>query len=119
MKVRRQPRQRPLSLLGSRLTGESLVILGANGSGKSTMLKMLEGLYLPSQGAITAFVNPLTEQTLDDEALNFAFRRRVGLVFQEADVQLFSPSVLEEVAFAALQLGLDREEVNRRVESSL
>ena len=99
--------------------GESLVILGANGSGKSTLLKLLDGLYFPSQGAITAFGNPLTEQMLDDETANFAFRRRVGLVFQDADVQLFSPSVLEEVAFAPLQLGLDREEVNERVASSL
>ncbi len=99
--------------------GESLVILGANGSGKSTLLKLLDGLYFPSQGAITAFGNPLTEKALEDEAVNFAFRRRVGLVFQDADVQLFSPSVLEEVAFAPLQLGLKREEVNNRVESSL
>ena len=99
--------------------GESLVILGANGSGKSTLLKLLDGLYFPPQGTITAFGNPLTEQALQDESVNFAFRRRVGLVFQDADVQLFSPSVLEEVAFAPLQLGLDREEVNDRVEYSL
>jgi cobalt/nickel transport system ATP-binding protein len=99
--------------------GESLVILGANGSGKSTLLKLLDGLYFPSQGTITAFGNPLTEQALDEEAVNFAFRRRVGLVFQDADVQLFSPSVLEEVSFAPLQLGLDRLEVNKRVQSAL
>ena len=99
--------------------GESLVILGANGSGKSTLLKLLDGLYFPSQGTITAFGSPLTERALEDESVNFAFRRRVGLVFQDADVQLFSPSVLEEVAFAPLQLGLGREEVNKRVESSL
>jgi cobalt/nickel transport system ATP-binding protein len=99
--------------------GESLVILGANGSGKSTLLKLLDGLYFPSQGAITAFGSPLTERALDDEAVNFAFRRRVGLVFQDTDVQLFSPSVLDEVAFAPLQLGLDQEEVEIRVESSL
>jgi len=100
-------------------SGESLVILGANGSGKSTLLKLLDGLYFPSQGTITAFGSPLTERALEDESVNFAFRRRVGLVFQDADVQLFSPSVLEEVAFAPLQLGLGREEVNKRVESSL
>ncbi|MFB3904569.1 MAG: energy-coupling factor ABC transporter ATP-binding protein [Acidobacteriota bacterium] len=99
--------------------GESLAILGANGSGKSTLLKLLDGLYFPSQGTITAFDQPLTEQALDDEATNFAFRPRVGLVFQDADVQLFSPSVLEEVAFAPLQLGLEREELAERVESSL
>ena len=96
-----------------------LVLLGANGSGKSTLLKLLDGLYFPSSGMITAFGKPLTEEALRDDAFNFAFRRRVGLVFQDSDVQLFSASVLDEVAFAPLQLGFGREEVNRRVDSAL
>lgn len=99
--------------------GESLAILGANGSGKSTLLKLLDGLYFPTQGSIAAFGEPLTEQALNDEAFNYAFRRRVGLVFQDPDVQLFSPSVMDEVAFAPLQLGFSREDVNERVESAL
>jgi cobalt/nickel transport system ATP-binding protein len=99
--------------------GESLVILGSNGSGKSTLLKLLDGLYFPSRGSVTAFGNPLTEPALNDDAVNHAFRRRVGLVFQDADTQLFSPSVLDEVAFAPLQLGLDRAELDKRVQSSL
>ena len=99
--------------------GESLVILGANGCGKSTLLKLLDGLYFPAQGTISAFGGPLTEEALRDDEYNFAFRRRVGLVFQDSDVQLFSPSVLDEVAFAPLQLGLSRAEVNRRVDSAL
>ena len=99
--------------------GECLVILGANGCGKSTLLKLLDGLYFPTQGEICAFGQPLTEDALRDDETNFAFRRRVGLVFQDTDVQLFSPSVLDELAFAPLQLGLPREEVNRRVDSVL
>ena len=99
--------------------GESLAILGANGCGKSTLLKLLDGLYFPTQGSILAFGKPLTEEALRDDEYNFAFRRRVGLVFQDSDVQLFSPSVREEVAFAPLQLGLSRAEVNRRVDSAL
>jgi cobalt/nickel transport system ATP-binding protein len=99
--------------------GESLVVLGANGSGKSTLLKLLDGLYHPNSGSIEAFGQPLTEAALRDDAFNFAFRRRVGLVFQDADVQLFSPSVQDEVAFAPLQLGLPREEVMARVEAAL
>ena len=71
--------------------GESLVILGANGSGKSSLLKLLDGLYFPSGGTISAFGKPLTEEALRDDEFNFAFRRRVGLVFQDSDVQLFSP----------------------------
>ena len=99
--------------------GESIVILGANGSGKSSLLKLLDGLYFPSSGTISAFGKPLTEEALRNDEFNFAFRRRVGLVFQDSDVQLFSPSVLDEVAFAPLQLGLAPEEVNRRIESAL
>ena len=99
--------------------GESLVILGANGCGKSTLLKLLDGLYFPTSGTISAFGKPLSEDALRDDETNFAFRRRVGLVFQDTDVQLFSPSVLDEVAFAPLQLGLTREEVTRRVEFAL
>jgi cobalt/nickel transport system ATP-binding protein len=99
--------------------GESLVILGANGCGKSTLLKLLDGLYFPSQGSISAFGHPLSEEALLDDEFNFAFRRRVGLVFQDPDVQLFSPSVLDEVAFAPLQLGFSRAEVNQRIDSAL
>ena len=100
-------------------SGESLVILGANGSGKSTLLKILDGLYFPTQGEITAFGEPLTEARLRDDAFNFAFRRRVGLVFQDTDVQLFCASVLDEVAFAPLQLGIAHEEVEERVDRAL
>lgn len=95
--------------------GECLVILGANGCGKSTLLKLLDGLYFPTSGTISAFGKDLSEAALRDDETNFAFRRRVGLVFQDTDVQLFSPSVLDEVAFAPLQLGLPREEVTQRI----
>jgi len=99
--------------------GECLVILGANGCGKSTLLKLLDGLYFPTQGSISAFGKPLSEEALRSDEYNFAFRRRVGLVFQDTDVQLFSPSVLDELAFAPLQLGLPRDEVQRHVEGVL
>jgi cobalt/nickel transport system ATP-binding protein len=99
--------------------GESVVILGANGCGKSTLLKLLDGLYFASEGVIKAFGNPLTASALKDDQVNFAFRRRVGLVFQDADVQLFSASVMDEVAFAPLQLGVSHEEVTQRVEDAL
>jgi cobalt/nickel transport system ATP-binding protein len=99
--------------------GERAAILGSNGSGKSTLLKMMDGLYFPTGGAVRAFGAPLTEQAFQDEAFNYSFRRRVGLVFQDSDVQLFSPSVWDEVAFAPLQLGLSRDEVIARVDAAL
>jgi cobalt/nickel transport system ATP-binding protein len=96
--------------------GERIAIIGANGSGKSTLLKLLDGLYFPTAGRLCAFGEPLTEATLQDEARAFAFRRRVGLVFQDPDVQLFSPTVWDEVTFAPLHLGLPRAEVVERAE---
>ncbi len=99
--------------------GEQLVILGSNGSGKSTLLNILDGLYYPSRGSVQAFGKPLSEQAFQDDAFNFEFRRRVSLVFQDSDVQLFMPSVWDELAFAPLQLGLSQGEVKERVEAAL
>ncbi|MHB1382296.1 MAG: energy-coupling factor ABC transporter ATP-binding protein [Thermoleophilia bacterium] len=99
--------------------GELVALLGANGSGKSTLLKMLDGLIFPSAGAITAFGEPLDEAALKDEGFSRSFRRRVGFVFQNPDVQLFSPTVLDEVAFGPLHLGLPADEVERRVEDTI
>ncbi|MHB1006771.1 MAG: energy-coupling factor ABC transporter ATP-binding protein [Chloroflexota bacterium] len=99
--------------------GERVAILGANGSGKSTLLKIMDGLYFASSGTVRAFGVPLDERRLADDTFAFAFRRRVGLVFQDADVQLFSASVREEVAFGPLQLGLSQGEVKERVREVL
>lgn len=99
--------------------GERWVILGANGSGKSTLLKLLDGLYFATAGRITALGMDLTAQTFAQEDSGFNFRRRVGLVFQDPDVQLFSPTVWDEVAFAPLHLGLTQTEVIKRTETAL
>ncbi len=99
--------------------GERIAILGANGSGKSTLLKILDGLYFPREGEVCAFGESLTEEGLQDEARAFAFRRRVGLVFQDPEVQLFSPTVWDEVTFAPLHLGLPKAEIVERAEWAL
>jgi len=99
--------------------GERLAILGSNGSGKSTLLKILDGLYFPTSGSVHAFGQPLGEEALRDDRFNFEFRRRVGFVFQDSEAQLFMPTVWEEVAFAPLQLGVDQDEVQRRVGQAL
>ena len=99
--------------------GERLAILGANGSGKSTLLKLMDGLYFPTSGQVCFGGLPLTEESFRDNAFNFDFRRKVGFVFQDSDVQLFCSSVWDEIAFAPLQLGLDQEEVRQRVETAL
>lgn len=99
--------------------GESLIVLGANGSGKSTLLKLLDGLIFAAEGEARAFGELLSEERLDADPFRSFFRSRVGFVFQNPDVQLFSPTVFEEVAFGPLQLDLSREEVAGRVEDTL
>jgi cobalt/nickel transport system ATP-binding protein len=99
--------------------GERVVFLGANGSGKSTLLRVLDGLAFPQEGSVLAFGEPLTEAALSAEAANASFRRQVGLVFQNAEVQLFSASVWDEVAFGPLHMGLEEAEVRQRVAETL
>jgi cobalt/nickel transport system ATP-binding protein len=94
--------------------GERLALLGANGCGKSTLLKVLAGVVFPDRGSYFAFGEEVTERKLEDEQFSRGFRARVGIVFQNADAQVFSPTVREEIAFGPLQLGLDREEVEAR-----
>ena len=99
--------------------GQRLALLGANGSGKSTLLMILAGLLVPSGGEIAAFGEPLSAERLRDERFARAFRRRVGIVFQSSDAQLFSPSVRDEIAFGPLHLELPESEVLGRVEDTL
>jgi len=99
--------------------GERVALLGANGSGKSTLLRLLAGLYFPNSGDISFFGERLTEQGLQDEAFFLRFRRRVGLLFQNPDIQLFCPSVFDELAFGPLQLRWPKDKIRQRVEEML
>jgi cobalt/nickel transport system ATP-binding protein len=94
--------------------GEAVAILGSNGCGKSTLLSILNGLLFPTAGIVEAYGTRLTEDQLSFEEFARFFRSRVAFVFQNPDVQLFCPTVLEEVSFGPLQLDLPREEVRRR-----
>jgi cobalt/nickel transport system ATP-binding protein len=99
--------------------GEMIALVGANGSGKSTLLRLLDGLIFPKEGALLAFGQPLTENNLKNGTFASDFRRNVGLVFQDSDVQLFSPTVWDEVIFGPLQLGIPKDEVKSRGEEVL
>jgi cobalt/nickel transport system ATP-binding protein len=96
--------------------GEKVALLGANGSGKSTLLKLLNGLLFIREGTLKAFGQVLSEKSLANEEFSFAFRRRVGFVFQNSDAQLFNSNVWEEIAFGPVQLGLPEAEVHRLVD---
>jgi cobalt/nickel transport system ATP-binding protein len=95
--------------------GRRLAILGANGAGKTTLLLHLNGTLRPAHGRIRIDGTPVAY----DRAGLLAWRRRVGLVLQDADDQLFAPSVFEDVSFGPMNLDLDEGEVRTRVEAAL
>jgi cobalt/nickel transport system ATP-binding protein len=99
--------------------GQRVAILGANGSGKSTLIRLLDGLYFPAKGSVAFCGTDLTEERLQEEAFAFEFRRRVALVFQNPDVQLFNPTVFDEVAFGPLQLRWPKAEIRDKVAETL
>ena len=94
--------------------GERVGLWGSNGSGKSTLLALVVGLVRPSAGRIEAFGKV---RSLERDF--FEVRCRAGLLFQDADDQLFSPTVAEDVAFGPLNLGTPRDEVHRIVADTL
>jgi cobalt/nickel transport system ATP-binding protein len=85
--------------------GDHMGLIAPNGSGKTTLLHLIMGLLKPSAGRIEIFGKPAK-----DEKDFTDIRRRIGLLFQDADDQLFSPTVLEDVAFGPLNLGKPKNE---------
>lgn len=93
--------------------GEKVALVGPNGAGKSTLLLHLNGILHGGDGEVR-----IAGVTVGRESLG-RVRALVGLVFQNPDDQLFSPTVFEDVAFGPLYMGLAEAEVRRRVESAL
>ncbi|MGB0683943.1 MAG: energy-coupling factor ABC transporter ATP-binding protein [Magnetovibrionaceae bacterium] len=94
--------------------GERLCLTGPNGVGKSTLLRIIVGLLKPSKGSLIAFGKErVSEQDFRE------VRCKAGLLFQDADDQLFCPTVAEDVSFGPLNLGLPKDQVRERVETTL
>jgi cobalt/nickel transport system ATP-binding protein len=87
--------------------GEKTVLLGANGTGKSTLLKLLNGLLPPTTGTVSYDGRVVDRAALREAAFHQRFRREVVLLFQNPDTMLFNPTVFDEIAFGPRQLGLD------------
>ncbi len=88
-------------------------LIGANGAGKSTVMKLLLGLLTPKSGEILVDGVPVGKKTLAE------IRRKLGFVLQNSDNQMFMPTVYEDMIFAPLNYGLSREEAERRVDAVL
>ncbi len=98
--------------------GEYLAVLGHNGSGKSTLAKLLNMILIPTVGKIYIDGKDISTDDMTDDDV-FDVRRKIGMVFQNPDNQLVATVVEEDVAFGPENLGLPREEIRRRVNSSL
>lgn len=92
---------------------DSIGIIGANGVGKSTFLKLLVGLYLDFEGSIRIENTPVQKSTLP------LIRSKIGYVFQDSDSQLFMTTAYDDIAFAPRNYGLPESEVQSRVEQAL
>ena len=94
--------------------GEFLAVLGRNGSGKSTLAKLLNALYLPTEGRVT-----VCGMDTADESLVWKIRQCVGMVFQNPDNQIVATMVEEDVAFGPENMGVPTDEIRRRVYEAL
>ncbi|MBA3022206.1 energy-coupling factor ABC transporter ATP-binding protein [Propionicimonas sp.] len=104
------------ALFGANLSiqrGERVALLGPNGAGKTTLALHLNGILTPGAGSVTVSGLPVTKANLAE------IRRRVGLVFQDPDDQLFLPTVAQDVAFGPANLGLRGAELEQRVQEAL
>jgi len=99
--------------------GEMFSIIGLNGSGKSTLLHIINALIIPDSGEVLFDGKRVTEKSLQDKDSGLELRQRMGYVFQNPDIQLFCPTVLDELMFAPLQLNLPFEIAKERAEQTL
>lgn len=109
--------QLPLALKNINLTinkGELVAVLGHNGSGKSTLAKLVNAIYVPESGSVTVL-----GMDTSDEDLKYEIRKKVGMVFQNPDNQIVATIVEDDVAFGPENLGVDPDEIRKRVDESL
>ena len=90
-----------------------IAVIGSNGAGKSTLFKHFNGIFKPTSGSVLVQGEPITKENIRN------VRKFVGIVFQNPDDQIFSPTVEQDVAFGPTNLGLDEETVQHRVEEAL
>lgn len=99
--------------------GEAIALIGVNGCGKSTLMKVINGLVSPDQGNYYFENHEITNRKLQDQKFSKSFHKKIGFVFQNSEAQLFCSSVYDEIAFGPRQMGMNEKEVEERVEDTL
>lgn len=96
--------------------GQKISVIGSNGTGKSTFLQILDAIIFADQGRVSFCGRQLNEKIFNDEKFSHDFRRKVGFIFQNSDAQLFCPTVKDDIVFGPLQLGLEKNRIQKRLE---
>ncbi|MFT9497830.1 energy-coupling factor ABC transporter ATP-binding protein [Anaerosolibacter sp.] len=95
--------------------GKKIAIIGPNGAGKTTLFLCLNGVYIPKKGQVS-YGGKMMNYTKKEIR---EMRKNIGIVFQDANVQLFSANVFQEVSFGPMNMGLSKDEVRKKVEEAL
>jgi cobalt/nickel transport system ATP-binding protein len=99
--------------------GEMFSVIGLNGSGKSTLLHIINALIFPDSGEVLFEGDPVNDGSMHAKGFGMKLRQRMGYIFQNPDIQLFCPTVFDELLFAPLQLSLPLEMARERAENTL
>lgn len=99
--------------------GESVALIGANGSGKSTFLKLINALIFVDEGKYIFNNIIIDDNKLKNNKFSKEFHQKLGFIFQNSETQLFCSSVYDEIAFGPRQMELSEEEINTRVEDCM
>lgn len=99
--------------------GEVFSVIGLNGCGKTTLLHIINGLLFPDSGKMLFEGNAVNEKSLKENDFGPRFRQKIGYIFQNPDLQLFCPTVLDELLFGPLQINLPLETALERAEKTL
>jgi cobalt/nickel transport system ATP-binding protein len=99
--------------------GEIFSIIGLNGSGKSTLLHIINALIFPDSGELLFQGNPINENSMHNKSIGIQLRQSMGYIFQNPDIQLFCPTVFDELLFGPLQLNVPLDIAQERAEQTL
>jgi cobalt/nickel transport system ATP-binding protein len=99
--------------------GEAVALVGANGSGKSSLMKLINGIMFPDKGVFLFNGQEINSKIMNNNNFSKSFHQKMGFVFQNSEAQLFCPIVYEEIAFGPTQMGLAQKDIEKRVDDCM